>query len=260
MPDARLLDRSHLGDPFSTDAAASDTQRMQITHTFGLAGAKTATGPTVVIDVFRAFSAAAYAFGAGVEQIVLAERVDEAIALSNALPGSVLMGEDGGVRPAGFDFGNSPGEIMAGPARIAGRTVVHRSSSGTRCARAALQSGAEPLYVAGLGVASATAAALRVHSNVTIVAAGLGGTDPAEEDAICARLLEQLLSGADPDLEQASRETAATERAATLQDADFTHADDVRLCCVVDRFEFAMRATREDGFLIVRPVWLPDQV
>ncbi len=227
---------------------------MRITHTFGIAGAATATGATVVIDVFRAFSAAAYAFGVGAERIVLAEEVDEALALSKALPGSVLMGEDGGVRPVGFDFGNSPGEILADPESLAGKTIVHRSSSGTRCARTAIQSGAGPLYVASLGVASATAAALRIETGVTIVAAGLGGTDPAEEDTICARLLEQLLIEADPNLEQAGLEAAATERAATLRDADFTHPDDVRLCCVVDRFEFAMKATREDGLLIVRPV------
>lgn len=244
----------HFARPFSRATYCSNTRPMQITHAFGIAGATTATGPTVVIDVFRAFSAAAYAFGVGAEEIVLAERVDEALDLSKALPGSVVMGEDGGVRPPGFDLGNSPGEILAEPAILAGRTIVHRSSSGTRCARAALQSGAEPLYVAGLVVTSATAAALRDESEVTIVAAGLRGNDTAEEDVLCALLLEQLLAGATPHLEQAGREVAATERAAALQDADFTHPDDVRLCCIVDRFKFAMQASREDGLLVVRPV------
>lgn len=226
---------------------------MQITHAFGIAGAVTATGPTVVIDVFRAFSAAAYAFAAGAGQIVLAERVAEALDLSKALPGSIVMGEDGGIRPPGFDLGNSPGEIFANSVKVSGRTIVHRSSAGTRCARAALRSGAEPLYIASLVVASATAAALRDESEVTIVAAGLGGTEPAEEDTLCATLLEQLLAGATPNVEQAGREAAATARAATLRDADFTHPDDVRLCCEVDRFEFAMQTSREDGLLVVRP-------
>jgi 2-phosphosulfolactate phosphatase len=233
---------------------------MQITHGLGTAGAATAAGPTVVVDVFRAFSAAAYAFGVGAEQIVLAERVDEAMDLSAVLPGSILMGEDGGVRPAGFDLGNSPGEILADPARVAGKTIVHRSSSGTRCARAALRSGSEPLYVGSLAVASATASALRGENGVTIIAAGLGGMEPAEEDLICALLLEQLLAGAAPDLKQAGRQAAATERAVTLQQADFTHPDDIRLCCAVDRFEFAMQAESEDGLLVVRPVELTNQV
>jgi 2-phosphosulfolactate phosphatase len=227
---------------------------VQVTHAFGIAGAATARGPTVVIDVFRAFSAAAYAFAAGAEQIVLAERIDEAIGISRTIPGSVLMGEDGGVRPCEFDLGNSPGEILESPQGLDGRTVVHRSSSGTRCARAALAAGAAPIYVSSLVVASATARALRQEDHTTIVAAGLRGVGPAAEDDLCARLLEDLLSGTTPDLEQAGREAATTERAATLQRADFTHPNDVALCCAVDRFQFAMRAGQPDGMLVVRPV------
>ena len=107
---------------------------MQITHAFGLAGAADATGPTIVIDVFRAFSAAAYALAAGARQIVLAEAIDEAVHLARGLPGSILMGEDGGVRPAEFHLGNSPGEIVTASSIIRDKTIVHRSSSGTRCA------------------------------------------------------------------------------------------------------------------------------
>jgi 2-phosphosulfolactate phosphatase len=226
---------------------------MQITHASGLAGAATARGPTVVIDVFRAFSAAAYAFARGAEQIVLAERIDEAVQVGRMLPGSVLMGEDGGIRPPEFDLGNSPGEILANPSQVGGRTIVHRSSSGTRCARAALAAGAGPIYVSSLVVASATTAALQDESRVTLVAAGLGGTGPAEEDELCASLLEKLLQGLSPDPARVGQQAAATNRAETLRKADFTHPDDVRLCCDVDRFGFAMRATVENGLLVVRP-------
>lgn len=226
---------------------------MQITHAFGLAGAATAYGPTIVIDVFRAFSAAAYALASGAEQIVLAERIDEAVVVSETLPGSILMGEDGGIRPPEFDLGNSPGEILADPSQVAGRTIVHRSSSGTRCARAALAAGAGPIYVSSLVVASATAAAVQDESHVTLVAAGLGGIGPAEEDELCASLLEKLLLGRSPDPARVGQEAAATDRAETLRNADFTHADDVALCCDVDRFGFAMRATAENGLLVVRP-------
>ena len=70
-------------------------------------------GPTVVIDVFRAFSAAAYALAAGAEEIVLTETVAEAESVAHGMPGSVLMGEVNGVKPPGFHLGNSPGEIVA---------------------------------------------------------------------------------------------------------------------------------------------------
>ncbi len=226
---------------------------MQVTRAFGLAGAATATGPTIVIDVFRAFSAAAYAFAAGVERIILAEGVDEAIGLAASFPGSVLMGEDGGVRPEQFEFGNSPGEIVANPDALAGKTVVHRSSSGTRCARAAVAAGGGPIYVASLVVASATVRAIAPSNAVTIVAAGLGGVEIAEEDEICADLLEASLEGKSPDLSQIGDQVAVTDRARFLQTASFTHPDDIRLCTIVDRFGFAMRAESENGLLVVRP-------
>ena len=227
---------------------------MEIHHRFGLEGAAVASGPTIVIDVFRAFSAAAYAFAAGAKRIVLAEGVDEAIQLAATVPGAILMGEDGGVRPDAFDLGNSPGEIVADPGALDGKTIVHRSSSGTRCARAALSAGAEPSYVASLVIAAATVRSLEEENDITIVAAGLGGVEPAEEDQECADLLEALFRGRVGGLSETGRRVAASDRAQFLQTASFTHPDDIRLCTIVDRFDFAMRAKLEEGRLVVRSV------
>ena len=57
----------------------------------GVDGAHQARGVVVVIDVMRAFTTAAYAFGAGVVEIDLVATVEEAL----ALPG-FRMGEVGG--------------------------------------------------------------------------------------------------------------------------------------------------------------------
>ena len=46
-----------------------------------LDGAKKARGLTVVIDVFRAFSTAAYAFDRGASEVVLVAGVDDAFGL-----------------------------------------------------------------------------------------------------------------------------------------------------------------------------------
>ena len=129
---------------------------------------------------------------------------------------------------------------------------MHRSSSGTRCARAALRSGAEPLYVASLVVAGATAAAVARFPRVTVVASGLGGTERATEDEICAGFLTRLMSGLEPDPIPVGAAAASCDRAQLLREVDFTHPDDVDLCCDVDRFDFAMAAQPEDGLLRVR--------
>ena len=65
----------------------------------GIVGVK---GPVVVVDVIRAFSTAAYAFGAGARCIYLVASVEEALAFKEAHAGSIAMGEDRGLRPEGF--------------------------------------------------------------------------------------------------------------------------------------------------------------
>jgi 2-phosphosulfolactate phosphatase len=227
---------------------------MKIRHEFGTKGASAATGPSIVVDVFRAFSAAAYAFAAGADEIVLAAEVDEARAIASSIPGALLMGEVSGVQPEGFELGNSPGEIAEQPDRVAGRTIVHRSSAGTRCARAALAAGADPLYIASLVVASATARVLSAHPGVTIVSSGESGVNVAVEDRICADLIADLLHGDSSQVEPSAAAVAGCDRARVLQEASFAHPDDVTLCTDVDRFDFAMRAEELDDLVRVRPI------
>lgn len=226
---------------------------MIINHRAGLAGAATAKGATVVIDVFRAYSAAAFAFAAGAKRILLTAEVEEARRIAASLPDAVLMGEVGGIRPEGFHLGNSPGEIVAEPHLVSGRTIVHRSSAGTRCALAALNNGAAPVLVAALVVATATATTLADFSEVTIVASGTGGIEVAEEDDICARLIDSLLLDGRVDTAAAGEAVATSDRARFLKGSSFAHPDDVRLCSQVDNFGFAMVARASAGVVVVSP-------
>jgi 2-phosphosulfolactate phosphatase len=228
-----------------------------IKHRSGLSGAATASGPTIVIDVFRAYSAAAYAFAAGADRILLAAEVQEAREIAAMVPDSILMGEVDGVRPEGFHLGNSPGEIQAEPELVSRRTVVHRSSAGTRCARAALDNRANPVFVSSLVVASATAAAVADQPEVTIVASGITGIARAEEDVICSDLITELLLTGTADCAAAGESVATHERARFLQASSFAHPDDVRLCSDVDRFAFAMQVEVERGMVTVRPTTDP---
>lgn len=89
-----------------------------------------ATGLTVVIDVFRAFSVEAYLFKNGASQIIPVQTIEEAFALRSAHPEYVLVGERGGRPIEGFDHGNSPTEIQH--TDFSGKTVVHTTSNGTK--------------------------------------------------------------------------------------------------------------------------------
>jgi 2-phosphosulfolactate phosphatase len=220
-----------------------------------LEGARIAAGPTVVIDVFRAYSTAAYALAGGAARIVLAAELEEARSLAAAIPGAVLVGEEEGAKPEDFDLGNSPGEVMAAAAGLAGSTIVQRTSAGTRAARAALDGGAGPLYVASLVVAGATGRAVAGESQVTVVASGRYGIESAGEDEACADYLERLLTTGEPDAAVAVARARAGAGAQRLVASGWAHPDDLELCLAVDRFDFAMPArVTPAGLVEVNPV------
>jgi 2-phosphosulfolactate phosphatase len=95
-----------------------------------VAGAREARGVAVIIDVFRAFSVAAYAFDAGAARVLPVGEIEEALELGRRLPGAVLAGERHTRRLPGFDAGNSPTEIRALDLR--GRTLIHTTHAGTQ--------------------------------------------------------------------------------------------------------------------------------
>src|SRR5262249_56234563 len=100
-----------------------------------LSGAREARGLAVVIDVFRAFSTAAYAFDRGASEVVLVGSVEDAFALRRRWPDALIIGEVDGRRVDGFDFGNSTSAIAR--ADLRGRRLIQRTSACTQAVLAA---------------------------------------------------------------------------------------------------------------------------
>lgn len=94
------------------------------------ASAGRARGAVVIIDVFRAFTTAAVALANGAEAIVMVEDLDTALALRARGVGRICIGERRGVKPMGFDFGNSPHEIR--DVSFAGDVLIQTTSNGTK--------------------------------------------------------------------------------------------------------------------------------
>ncbi|MGI9529038.1 MAG: 2-phosphosulfolactate phosphatase [Acidimicrobiia bacterium] len=211
------------------------------TATFGMGidGASKASGTTVVIDTFRAFTTAAVLFDAGIDRLYLAATLDEARQLAGPVRG-LLCGEDDGRRPPDFELSNSPYEASV-RVDLAGKTVVQRTSSGTRSVVAALRAGAQPVFAASFVVASATAAAASGGDGVTIISAGLRGTEPAEEDDLTARFIANTIDRSTPDIRTAER-IRTCDRAVTLMQASWAHPGDVDIAADLDRYPFAMEA------------------
>lgn len=118
---------------------------MRIRTVLGWRNAGEATGHVVVIDVLRAFTTAAYAFAAGIEEIELVATPEEAL----ARPG-FRMGEVGGRLIPAFDHNNSPSGLVG--RRLSGR-AVQRTSAGTQ--GVVLATRAESLWLGSLVVAGA---------------------------------------------------------------------------------------------------------
>ncbi|MFJ8432112.1 2-phosphosulfolactate phosphatase [Kitasatospora sp. NPDC094019] len=203
----------------------------------------------VVVDVMRAFTVAAWAFDRGAERIVLAESLDEALALKARHPDWVAL-KDGPSAP-GFDAVNSPGLLRS--ADLGGRTVVQKTTAGTVGALAVKE--ASLVLCAGFVVAEATAAVLRARGadGVTFVVTGENGR--AEEDLACAQYIARRATGAATDpadyLRRAAGSRAAEELATGVRQG--VHPDDVALCLELDRFPFAVVAAPEDSLMVLRP-------
>ena len=214
------------------------------------------TGAVVAIDVIRAFTTAAYAFGAGAREILLADTVAQALALRVDLPHALVMGEEHGRRPDGFDFSNSP--VLIAAADLDGRTLIQRTSAGTRGVVAAIA--AERLWCASLVVASATARAVAI--------AGLGpptyvitgrfedALERGVDDVLTAELIERARVGEPLDAPATARAILACDEAtSTLAlGGDDAHPDDIVYATRIDHFDFAMEVERTpDGLLRVTP-------
>ena len=156
-------------------------------------GARKAEGLTVIIDVFRAFSLECYLFDRGAAAVYPVGSIEEARALKEAHPDYVLIGERGGRKCEGFDFGNSPSQTEG--ADLAGKCVVHTTSAGTQGIVNAIH--ADEILTGSLVNAAAIASYIRKTQpeKVSLVAMGNGGVREAKEDVLCARYIKTLAEG-----------------------------------------------------------------
>ncbi len=214
-------------------------------------GAKAATGITVIIDVFRAFSVEAYLIAQGVEKLYPVGDMEIAYEAKRRDPGVILVGERKGVKLPGFDYGNCPSEFEG--ADFTGKTVYHTTSAGTQGVANAVH--AREILTGSLVNARAIADYVLStgEKDVSLVPMGLRAITQTEEDNLCAYYLKSILEG-DPmspavlaaEIEDLKRTSGAKFFDPAQKDVFPTH--DFELCTAVDRFDFVLRVEKEaDG-------------
>ena len=217
-----------------------------------LRDAREARGTVIIIDVFRAFTTGAVAFSRGAAKIVLVAEVDEALALRDRGVGEICMGEVDGMRPPGFDYGNSPHELST--ADVDGKTLIQSTRAGTVGVSAAAN--ADSIYAGSLVLAEATVKAIRRNAPdlVTIVAMGAEGRERADEDEQCALYLRNLFLGRTPDHDAVRSLVLAGQEAQKYGDPARPHfaSQDRDMALLIDSVPFAIKVTRENGLLVAR--------
>jgi 2-phosphosulfolactate phosphatase len=219
-----------------------------------LEGAKKATGLTVIIDVFRAFSTACYVTANGAIKIIPIGQIDQAYAIKEQNPDFVLIGERNEQKPPGFDFGNSPSLLLK--ANLIGKTIVHTTSSGTQGIAGAEK--ADEIITGSFVNANAIAKYIRQKQphTVSLVCMGYACEYPTDEDTLCAEFIKNELENKHNnffEMVKIIREGSGArffdpEKQSWSPQADFD------LCLDVNRFDFVLKVENEGGLNYLRRI------
>lgn len=146
-----------------------------------------------IIDVLRCSSTIITALVNGASEIIPAPTIKKAKQLKQRYPNYILAGERNGLKPKGFELGNSPSEFTR--ERICGRGIILTTTDGTRAFEIAKN--AEPVLVGGFLNAEAVGKRLyeiayKSNCGVSLIACGKKGK-LSFEDFICAgKILEMM--------------------------------------------------------------------
>ena len=229
---------------------------MKINLLSQLSGAVEAKGVAVVIDVFRCFTTQAIAFQNGATEIILVAEVEEAKKIKKEGLGDVLLGEVGGKKPDGFDFGNSPTEIINED--FSGKTLIHSTRAGTVGATSVRN--ADIIYGGSFAIASATVACVKTHKpdTVSLVSMGLEGKIRTDEDEQCGLYLRNLLQGRFPDPKAVRSLVLTSEESEKYDNPDLPQwpESDRKIALTFDSHQFGIRIFNEKGMVVSRPEYI----
>lgn len=212
-----------------------------------LEGARKSKGLTVIIDVFRAFSTACYAFGGGIKCVFPVGDLNLAYEMKKQNPEFILVGERHEKKPEGFDFGNSPSQLLKG--NLNGRSMVHTTSSGTQGIANAKH--ATEILTGSFVNANAIVNYIRLKNpeEVSLVCMGYSCQYPTDEDTLLAVYIKNELEGIPNDfhamVEQIRKGDGARFFAPEKQ--EWAPVEDFDLCLSLNRFNFVLKVEQENG-------------
>jgi 2-phosphosulfolactate phosphatase len=224
----------------------------------------------IAIDILRATSVMTTFLAEGGDTLYLAAGVEEARILARRFD-LLTMGEEFAKPIEGFDFDNSPLQLLKAKSRLKGRNAVHTTSNGTKLVRLLQSLGGDILAGSFLNLsACASEAATRVTGNgsrgVTIACAGRRGS-PILDDTYCAGVYVKYLHKLLPEAELtdcamlalAVSEALPVEQA--LRESESGHImaalglqEEIAFCARTDIYSCVPYAGDEGGLLTMKRV------
>lgn len=206
-------------------------------------GAKLAEGLTVIIDVFRAFTTECYVINNGAEKIIPVGSLDLAYQLKAKNPDFILMGEQQGERPTGFQYGNSPFDIS--DIDFNGKTVVHISSAGTKGLSKATK--ASQIITGSFVNIGAIIRYIRAQQPdvLSLVCTGTQSETIRDEDALCAEYIKNELEGVPNDFDKVVEHIKKSGYIDRFLDPSIPKypIEDIDYCLALDKFNFVIKAS-----------------
>jgi len=203
-----------------------------------------ATGLAIVIDVFRAFTTEAYIFANGASRIIPVENLEVAYKLKETNPGYILIGERKGIKPEGFDFGNSPTEVL--DIDFSGKTIIHTTSNGTKGLVNA--SNAETVLVGSFVVADSIIKYIKNNNfqNISLISTAPYTENDDNEDILLAYYIRDVLSGNKVDELDIKNKLKTTSVYSFLLNEAGVPQTDIDLCLDFHRFNFIIKKVIEN--------------
>mgnify|MGYP000905133214 FL=1 len=150
-----------------------------------------ATGIAIIIDVFRAFTVEPIIIKNGAKELIVIGDKEIAYNLKKENSNYILIGERNGIKLPEFDYGNSPLQIEK--IDFTNKVVVHTTSCGTQGIVNSIN--AKEIITGSLVNISAIVKYIRNrgYDDISIVTLAKPGSNPFEEDKLCAEYIKAKL-------------------------------------------------------------------
>lgn len=217
--------------------------------------AKLATGLTVVIDVFRAFTVEPYLINNGAKKLIPVGDMQIAYDYKNKDNNCILIGERNGIILPGFDYGNSPSQIEN--IDFSGKTIIHTTSCGTQ--GIVNSTNAKEIITGSLVNAKAIVKYIIQNKieEISLLALSRPGELPFDEDVLCAKYIKGMLennplSNLDEEIEKL-KTTTGSKFFNSLGQKDFPEKD-FYLCTEINKFDFVLKVKKDENLYIEKIV------